>query len=364
MQATRTEMTAAPIHPASEDNLTQNRPQESVEGEIQTMRSVHCTRYGSPEVLQLTKVERPTPGPGEVLVKVHASSVTAADGMMRKGSPCFGRLFLGLTKPKNPTPGTGFAGEIEALGNGVTQWNVGDNVFGEVVFGAGTNADYTCVPEEGVLATMPENMTYEEGAPVCDGAVTSLNFLKELADIQSGQKVLINGASGSLGTAAVQLAKSFGAQVTGVCSTANLELVKSLGADEVMDYTKEDFTQTGQTYDIIYDTVGKSSFARCKPALTRTGTFVSPVLSLPLLVQMMWTSKVGSRKAKFSATGILPAPKLRELLEEVKSLIEAGKLKTVIDRRYPLDEIAEAHRYVDRGHKKGNVVVVGEEFRN
>ena len=182
-------------------------------------------------------------------------------------------------------------------GNVIIDLKIGDRIFGEVVFGAGTNAEYTCVPEDGVLATMPESMTFEEAAPVCDGALTSLNFLKELAGIQAGKKVIINGASGSLGTAAVQIAKSFGAEVTGVCSAANVEMVKSLGADEVVDYTSEDFTKTGKTYDIIYDTVGKSSFSRCKGSLTKTGVFVSPVLSLPLLLQMIWTSKFGSRKA-------------------------------------------------------------------
>ncbi len=324
------------------------------------MKSIIATKYGSPEVLQLTTTQKPTPGAGEVLVKVHASSVTAADGMMRRGSPFYGRLFLGLTKPKNPTPGTGFAGVIEAVGEDVRTLKVGDRIFGEVVFGLGSNAEYTCVPEMGVVAAMPDSMSFDEGAPVCDGALTSLNFLKELAGIESGQQVLINGASGSLGTAAVQIAKSFGAHVTGVCSTANLEMVKSLGADEVIDYTKVDFTLTEKGYDVIYDTVGKSSFSLSKKALTPTGVFVSPVLSLALLFEMLWTSKFGSKKARFSATGILPAPKLRELLHEVKDLIESGRLRTVIDRRYPLDDIAEAHRYVDQGHKKGNVVIVEE----
>mgnify|MGYP003644778429 CR=1 FL=1 len=328
---------------------------------VPLMKAAHCTKYGSPEVIQLTETEKPTPGAGEVLVKVHASSVTAADGMMRKGSPYFGRLFLGLTKPKNPTPGTGFAGVIEAVGHEVEALKVGDRIFGEVLFGLGSNAEYTCVPEMGVLAAMPEGMSFEEGAPVCDGALTSLNFLKELARIKPGQEVLINGASGSLGTAAVQIAKSFGAVVTGVCSTANLELVKSLGADKVIDYTHEDFTQTGKSYEVIYDTVGKSSFALSKRALTPAGVFVSPVLSLALLFQMIWTSKSGKKKARFSATGILPAPKLRELLQEVKDLIESGQVKTVIDRRYPLDEVADAHRYVDMGHKKGNVVLIAGE---
>ncbi|MCL4107863.1 UNVERIFIED_CONTAM: hypothetical protein GTU68_001180 [Idotea baltica] len=321
------------------------------------MAAIVSTKYGSPEVLQLTEMEKPTPKEGELLIKVHAATVTAADGMMRKGIPYYGRLFLGLTKPKNPTPGTGFAGVIESIGKEVKQFKAGDRVFGEVVFGAGTNAEYTIVPEEGVLAIMPDNMSWSEAAPVCDGALTSLNFLQELANIQRGQKVLINGASGSLGTSAVQLAKHFGAEVTGVCSTENVELVASLGADEVIDYTKVDFTKNDCTYDIIYDTVGKSSFARCKGSLTEKGFFVSPVLSLALLLQMIWTSRLGSKKAKFSATGILPVVKLRSLLLELKGLFEKGKLSTVIDRCYQLEEVPDAHRYVDKGHKKGNVVV-------
>jgi NADPH:quinone reductase-like Zn-dependent oxidoreductase len=212
-----------------------------------------------------------------------------------------------------------------------------------------------------VLATLPNNMTYEEAAPVCDGALTSWNFLKDIGKIQSGQRVLINGASGSLGSAAVQIAHYFGAEVTGVCSTANLEMVKSLGADKVIDYTKEDFTKTGQTYDMIYDTVGKSSFSRCKGSLRENGVYLSPVLSLPLLFQMIWTSKVGNKKAKFSATGLRPPSELRVLLNELKEAIEAEKIKSVIDRSYPLEQTAEAHRYIDKGHKRGNVVITVEQ---
>jgi len=321
------------------------------------MKAIVCIKYGSPDVLQLKEVEKPTPKDSEVLIRIYAASVTAADGMIRKGTPFYGRLFIGLMRPKNPIPGTGLAGEIEAVGKDVKLYNEGDQVFGETGLGFGAHAEYVCVPEEGVLAAKPANMTYEEAAPVCDGALTSLSFLKDIGKIQSGQSVLINGASGSLGTAAVQVAKEFGAKVTGVCSTANLEMVKSLGADKVIDYTKEDFTKTGQTYDIIYDSVGKSSFSRCKDSLTQKGVYVSPVLGLPLLLQMIWTSMIGSKKAKFSATGIRPVSELRILLKELKEFIEAGKIKSVIDRRYPLEQIAEAHSYVEKGHKKGNVVI-------
>lgn len=321
------------------------------------MKAIICTKYGSPEVLKLREVQKPTPQDKEVLIKVHAASVTAADGIMRSGTPWFGRLFLGLTKPKIQTPGTGFAGVIEAVGKNTTAFKVGDEVFGESIFGQGSNAEYLCMSEAGLLAIKPANITHAEAAPVCDGALTSMSFLTDIGNIRRGQHVLINGASGSLGTAAVQLAKHYGANVTGVCSTANIDMVKSLGADQVIDYTKEDFTRNNQAYDIIYDTVGKSSFSRCKSALTQQGVFISPVLSLPLLLQMLWTSMVGSKKAKFSATGIRPVPELKVLFQEIKNLIEVGKIKSVIDKTYSLAQTADAHRYVEEGHKKGNVVL-------
>ncbi len=321
------------------------------------MKAIVATKYGGPEVLKLQKMPRPAPGEKELLVRVTASSVTRADSMMRTGTPYIGRLFMGLTKPKHPVTGTGFAGIVEGIGPGVTQFSIGDRVFGESVFGSGTNAEYTCVPEEGVLMKIPDNLSDEEVASVCDGAVTSLNFLRGLANIQPGQRVLIIGASGSLGTAAVQLARHFGAEVTGVCSTANVELVKSLGADEVIDYTVTDFTKNGKTYDVIYDSVGKSSFVKSKGSLTEHGIYLSPVLGFSLLFQMIKTSFSGNRKAKFDATGMRPVPYLRELLGEIADLMAAGKLKTVIDRRYSLAEVADAHRYIGLGHKKGNVVV-------
>jgi NADPH:quinone reductase-like Zn-dependent oxidoreductase len=321
------------------------------------MKAIVCTKYGSPDVLELKEVEKPTPKDNEVLIRVYAASATAADCMMRQGTPFYGRLFLGLKRPKNPITGTGFAGTIEAVGKEVKLFKEGDSVFGETGIGFSTNAEYVCLPEDGVLATLPYNMTYEEAAPLCDGALTSWTFLKDIGQIQCGQSVLINGASGSLGSAAVQIAKYFGAEVTGVCSTTNLEMVKSLGADKVIDYTKEDFTKTGQTYDIIFDTVGKSSFSRCKGSLRENGVYLSPVLSLPLLSQMIWTSKVGSKKAKFSATGLRPVSELRVLLNELKECIEAGKIKSIVDRSYSLKQTAEAHRYIETGHKKGNVVI-------
>ncbi len=321
------------------------------------MKAIVCTKYGPPEVLKLKEVEKPVPHDYEVLIKVHAASVTTADCMMRRGQPFYGRLVIGLVRPKNPITGTGFAGVIEDAGKRVTLFKKGDSVFGETGVSFGTNAEYVCLPEDGLITTLPDNISWDEAAPICDGALTSWSFLKDIGKIQQGQKVLINGASGSLGSSAIQIARYFGAEVTGVCSTSNLDMVTSLGADRVVDYTKDDFTKNGQTYDIIFDTIGKSSFSRCKDSLTKYGVYLSPVLGIPLLLRMMWTSKFSSKKAKFSATGLRPVPELRVLLNEIKMLIEAKELKLVIDRRCTLEQTAEAHKYVETGHKKGNVVI-------
>jgi NADPH:quinone reductase-like Zn-dependent oxidoreductase len=252
------------------------------------------------------------------------------------------------------------AGEIEAVGQDVKLFKPGDQVFGSTGPGFGAHAEYICLPENEALALKPANMSYGEAAAICDGALTALPFLRDKAKIQRGQKVLINGASGSIGTVAVQLAHYFGAEVTGVCSTKNLELVKSLGAAKVIDYTKEDFTKSGQAYDIIFDTVGKSSFSRCKGALTQNGVYLSTTLTMATVPQALWTSIIGGKKAMFAATGLRPAGERAKDLIFLRELIEAGKLKSVIDRSYPLEQTAEAHRYVDQGHKKGNVVITLE----
>lgn len=322
-----------------------------------TMKAIISTGYGSPEVLELREMAIPSPEKNEVLIRIKASAVTRADGMIRTGTPYIGRMFLGFFKPKKPIPGTGIAGIIEAVGSEVTRFKVGDAVFGETGLTFGAHAEYVSVPEDGVLMTKPEQVSFEEAAPICDGALTSINFLEVLGKIKSGYKVLINGASGSLGTAAIQLAKSYGAIVTGVCSGRNTELVHSLGADHVIDYTLTDFTQTGETYDIIYDTVATSSFSKCRNSLTETGMYLTPVMSIPALFQSFWTNFFGTKKAKFSATGLKPAAELLPLLADVKELMEAGELTSVIDKRYSLDQIAEAHRYVDSGRKRGNVVL-------
>jgi NADPH:quinone reductase-like Zn-dependent oxidoreductase len=321
------------------------------------MKAIITTAYGSADVFKLDNVATPTAKPNEILVKIHASSVTKADTMMRTGKPYIGRLFLGLTKPKHPIWGTGFAGVVEAVGAEVTKFQVGDQVFGENIDTMGAYAEYIAVPEEGIVAHLPDNLSFEEAAGLCDGGITSLNFLCNLGNVHQGQKVLINGASGALGTAAVQIAKHFGAEVTGVCSTKNLAMVKELGADYVIDYTQEDFTQNTAAYDLIYDTVGVRAFADCRNALKEDGIYASPVLGMPLLGQMLWTSLFDTKKAKFSATGALPVEETKRLLGILLEIIEAGHLKGVIDRSYPLEQLVAAHHYVDKGHKRGNVVL-------
>jgi NADPH:quinone reductase-like Zn-dependent oxidoreductase len=321
------------------------------------MKAVVYTNYGPPEVLKLEDLEKPVPGDNELLIRIYATTVTATECTFRKGKPFISRLFTGLIKPKFTTLGEEFAGEIEAVGKDVTLFRVGDQIFGTVGPGFGANAEYICVPEYGVLAIKPANMTYEEAASSVDGFLTALPFLRDKGNIHSGQKVLIYGASGSVGAAAVQIARYFNAEVTGVCSSTNIALVKSLGAKNVIDYTKEDFTKSGQTYDIIFDTVGKTSFSRCKGSLKQKGLFLEAGIGLGILCHVLWTSMFGSKKARSAATGLRsPNEKTIDLIF-LKELMEAGKIKPVIDRRYPLEQIAEAHSYVDKGHKKGNVVI-------
>lgn len=321
------------------------------------MKAIICTKYGPPEVLQITEVEKPKIKDDEVLIKIHATTVTAGDVKLRSSDFPFmywlpSRLMFGLTKPKNQIPGCELAGEIVTVGKNVRNFKTGDQVFGYSGFTFGANAEYISLHKEGVLAKKPINMSFEQAATVPVGALTALHFLRR-SIIQNGQKVLIYGASGSVGTYAIQLAKYFGTEVTALCSTSNLELVRALGANEVIDYTNEDFAKSKKTYDIIFDTVGKSSFSNCKRLLNKDGVYLlSAVWKLSVYFQAIWSNLISNKKAIFGVANMN-----NEDLNYIKALIEADKLKTVIDRQYPLDQIVEAHRYVEKGHKKGNVVI-------
>ncbi len=326
------------------------------------MKAAVYSRYGPPDVVQIKDIEKPFPKDNEVLVRVHAATVCAGDWRMRKADPFLVRFMNGLWRPKKiQILGMEFAGKVESVGKAVTRFAVGDQVFGSTGFKFGAHAEYVCVPDNRLLAMKPVNMTLEEAAAVLFGGVSALYFLKK-AQIQAGQKVLIYGASGSVGVFAVQLAKHFGARVTAVCSTANLELVKSLGADEVVDYTREDFSKAGRVYDVVVDTVGHSGFARSLKSLKRGGFYVRVGGSgrlLPMLGGILrgkCVSLTGAAKVVSGVADGIPADQ-----SFLKELIETGKLRTVIDRRYPLGEIAEAHRYAEAGHKKGHVVIVLEE---
>lgn len=320
------------------------------------MKATIATKYGSPEVLEIRDVTKPVPKDNEVLVKVYATAVTSGDVRSRsfdvpRSLWIPARLTLGLTKPKKAIPGMVLAGEIEAVGNAVKRFKKGDQVYAYDITRLSTYAEYACVPENAALALKPSKVTYEEAAAIPFGAITALYFLKK-GNIRSGQRVLIYGASGSVGTAAVQIAKAFGANVSAVTSTANLAMVKSLGAEKVIDYTKEDFTRSGDTYDIIFDTVGKTSLSNSLESLKPAGVYLQAVASPALLIQMY---RASGRTGK-SLIGGTANPTADDLMA-VTALVNEGNLKPVIDRCYPLDQIVEAHRYVDQGHKKGNVVV-------
>ncbi|WP_273565669.1 NAD(P)-dependent alcohol dehydrogenase [Maribacter halichondriae] len=318
------------------------------------MKAIVYTKYGGPEVLQLKEVEKPVPKDNEVLIKMKATTVTSGDVRMRKPDPqIMARLVAGIFRPKKKILGVDIAGVIEEVGKDVSLFKKGDPIFGSV-YGSntGTYAEYACVPEDRVLAIKPANVNFQEAAAIYFGGNTALYFLRK-GNIRSGQKVLIYGASGSLGTYAVQLAKYFGTEVTGVCSTANLEMVKFLGADKVVDYTREDFTKNGETYDVIFDTVGKSPFLGCVRSLKKKGVYLRSVhMSLKPLLLGLWTTLTSGKKV---IGGV--AHEHKEDLIFLGELVAQNKLKPVIDRVYPLDQMAEAHRYVEKGHKKGNVVI-------
>ena len=320
------------------------------------MRAVVYDRYGPPEVLRLEEVERPAPQDDEILVKVHATTVNRTDCGWRKAKPFFVRYFIGWRRPRRRVLGMELAGVVEAVGPAVTEFEVGDEVFG--IKGFGAHAEYTCIREQGAVARKPAAMSFQEAAAVCDGALIARSCLRG-ADLRPGRSIVVYGASGSVGTAAVQLARELGAEVTAVCNTKNVELVRSLGADHVVDYLSEDFTKNGRTYDVIFDAVGKHSFRRCRGSLKPGGLFVDTDLGfmwhLPLVV--LATRWIGDKKAVLGITKYTKADVLH-----LKELIEAGKYRAVIDRRFRLEDVVQATRYVETGQKTGNVVltVVGE----
>lgn len=331
------------------------------------MKAIVCTHYGPPEVLQLKELAKPSPADNDVLIRVHASSVNFGDLMARNFksvSPhefnmpflfwLLAKLSFGLNQPKITVLGSEFAGDVAAVGKNVQRFKPGDPVFGYLGPSLGAYAEYICMPEDGVLAIKPATLSYEEAAVIPYGAIMALNLLRKVK-IQPGHKVLINGASGAIGSAAVQIAKHYGAEVTGVCSTPRLAYVKSLGADKVIDYTREDFAQNGERYDLIFDILGKSSFGHCKQSLRPNGVLLFASFKIKQLLQMAWTSLTSDKKVICAL-----APGGAKDLIAVKELIEAGKLKTIIDRSYPMEQAAQAHRYVEEGHKKGNVVITIE----
>ena len=327
------------------------------------MKAIICTKYGPPEVLQLKEVAKPVPRDHEILVKVSATTVTAGDIRLRSATVPLSfwlpaHLIFGLRKPRKAILGMVAAGEVEAVGKEVTRFQRGDQVFAYDIVKFRTYAEYTCLPENSAIACKPSTATYEEAAAIPYGGITALHFLKQ-GKIEAGQHVLIYGASGSVGTWAVQLARHFGARVTGVCSTSNVALVKALGADQVIDYTREDWTRSGETYDLLFDAVGKTSFPDCLKVLKQEGVYLQSVAAPALSLRMLWAGMTSSK----TLIGGEATPTTENLIL-LKELVEAGKIKPVIDRRYPLEQIVEAHRYVDQGHKKGDVVITVQQSKH
>ncbi len=320
------------------------------------MKAMVYERYGSPDVLQLKEVAKPIPKDNEVLIRIHATTVTSGDWRVRSlavpvGFGLISRLVFGVLRPRQPILGTELAGEIESVGKQVSKFKAGEQIFAFSGAGMGCHAEYKCMPEDAAVALKPPNLTYDEAAAISFGGTTALNFFRR-GKLQGGESVLINGSSGGVGTAAVQLARHFGADVTGVCSTANVELVRSLGATHVIDYTKEDFTRNGETYDVIVDTVGTAPFSRSKHSLKEGGRLLQVLGGLPDMLRIPWVSMTSSKKIIAG-----PATERVEDLRFLAGLAQAGAFRPVIDRRYPFEQIAEAHRYVDTGRKRGNVVI-------
>lgn len=321
------------------------------------MKAVLCTKYGTPDVLQISELVKPIPQNDELLIRVSSSSLSVVDSAFRKGDPLVSRLFTGLSKPKYQVPGSIISGIVESIGDQVTRFNVGDEVYGHTSLEFGAWAEYICLNEQTAIVKKPKEMTHLEAAAVAYSAMTALPFLRDHVKILPGSKVLINGASGGIGTFAVQIAKHFGAQVTAVCGNQNIDLVSELGAAVVIDYKQKDFTTALNTYDVIFDVVGKSSYKKCKKALKSGGTYLTTVPDIPNLIHMILSSKKQGRKGKFVATGLIKTPEKIVDLNQLNNLFTTGVIKPVIDRSYGIEDIIEAHIYVDKGHNKGNVVI-------
>jgi len=319
------------------------------------MKAAVGRRYGPPDTVTVGDVPRPEPRDDEILVRVRAAAVGVVDGLARRGSPWYARVHFGLRRPRFPVLGCDFAGQVEAAGPAVTRFGVGEAVFGTIAPRFGAHAEYVCLPEHGAVAPKPANMSYPEAAALADA--TALCFLRDKAGLRPGQAILVNGASGAVGTAAVQLARHFGATVTGVCSGPHLRLVRKLGAESVVDYTRTDFSRAGRRYDVIFDVAGTSSFGRCRRVLNPEGVYLTTAPSPAIFVQMPWTARFGSRRAVVAFTGLRPAAEKQRDLLVIRELAEASALTPVVGACYPLARIADAYRRVDAGHKKGTIVV-------
>ncbi len=321
------------------------------------MKAITSRAYGAPDTIRVEEIPTPVPGAGEVLIRTFATVVSGAECTARAGRDPFARLYFGLMRPRFPVLGTGFAGEVLAVGSAVAKYSIGDQVMGSVGPRLGAHAEYVTVSEDGVIALMPRGLVPADAVAVLDGALTALPFLRDAAGLKAGQSILINGASGAVGTAAVQLARHFGAAVTAVCSTANLDLVKSLGADHAIDYTAEDFTQTTRAYDVVFDAVGKSSYTRSRRLLKPGGVYLTTVPSLPILMWALVTRIVGRTRAGIAFTGLRKAPAMARDVAFLGDLAASGHLVPVIDRIYGLDDAASAHAHVETGHKRGSVLI-------
>jgi NADPH:quinone reductase-like Zn-dependent oxidoreductase len=319
------------------------------------MRAAVGRRYGPPDVVTVTDVPRPEPRDDEILVRVRAAAVGVVDGLARRGSPWYARAHFGFLRPRFPVLGCDFAGDVAAAGPAVSRFGVGEAVFGTIAPRFGVHAEYVCLPESGAVAAKPEGVSYVEAAALVDA--TALCFLRDKAGLRAGQAVLVNGASGAVGSLAVQLAVHFGATATGVCSGPHVRLVRKLGASSVIDYTRTDFTRAGRRYDVIFDVAGTSSFVRCRQVLRPGGVYLTTAPSPAIFAQMPWTARFGSRRAVIAFTGLRPAAEKQRDLVVLRGLAEASALVPVVGACYPLDRIADAYQHVDAGHKKGTIVL-------